>query len=112
MVVRRAVSFKVSGPIDQPTLDGLREQLRLKPEGRISDDWDQIFGERVAHTDYGQVEIQLARDDDSHPPIWNVDLLVDDGSRVALSVVEQEISAAIVACGLAVTEIFRASVPN
>jgi hypothetical protein len=106
MTLDRVVSFKTSGPTDQSTLDQLREALRLKPEGRPSDAWDEYFGRRVTDNADGQVKIQLVRDNER--PGWNIDLYVEDWpARSTSPVTESEINAAIVACGLTITEIFR-----
>jgi hypothetical protein len=111
MTLHQAVLFKVSGPVDQPTLDQLREILRLQPQGRLTDDWDEIFGERVTETADGQVEILLSRN--TNRPGWDIDLAVEGWpARSTSPVTESEINAAIVACGLTITEIFRLPVPR
>jgi hypothetical protein len=114
MPSRRGASVKVSGSVDQPTMDTLRARLQLKPEGRITDDWDQIFGRGEVSTDYGPVKTMLVRnDDETDIPMWNVDLYLEDGLPwAALSAAEREVSAAIEASGLAVSQVIRAPAPN
>ncbi|MDT5040340.1 MAG: hypothetical protein QOE51_1325 [Actinoplanes sp.] len=60
------------------------------------------------------VKIMLVRnDDETDIPMWNVDLYLEDGLPwAALSAAELEVSAAIEASGLAVSQVFRAPAPN
>jgi hypothetical protein len=106
MTFRRAVTYKLSGPLDQSALDGLRTRLDLTSRGRLADDWDQIFGERRVDAGGGQLKVLLARDDVR--PGWDVTLSVaGDPPPTALADLEAEVVAAAAEGGLTVQEIFR-----
>ncbi|WBC16699.1 hypothetical protein O7600_07620 [Micromonospora sp. WMMA1998] len=108
MVFRRAVAYKLSGPLDQRTLDSLRTSLDLTPTGRLADDWDEIFGEREAERDGVRVEFSLSRDESRGG--WEVNLSVDgQADPTALEPFESEITSAAAAAGLTVESVLRPS---
>jgi hypothetical protein len=106
MAFRRTTSFKTSGPVDQPTLDALRSRLQLSRMGRLTDDWDQIFGRRQLHVDNGRVNITLLRDDVRAG--WDIDIDRDGHpAQSTIDSIEAEITNAAAMCGLTVESVLR-----
>ncbi|BCJ41334.1 hypothetical protein GCM10010168_89060 [Actinoplanes ianthinogenes] len=106
MAFSRAVAYKLSGPLDQAPMHSLRTSLALTPEGRFTDDQDEIFGRRVVPVGDGQVQIRLLRDDVREG--WEVDLSLDGDARPdVLAPIEEEILAAAAAAGLTVEGVLR-----
>ena len=103
---RSAVTVLLDGDLDQARLNALRDALRLRPEGRLGDAWDQIQGERIDEVPGGRLEIVLNRDDLGGP--WSFRLHAEDQpSTESLRALEAEVSAAAEAVGLTVTGVTR-----
>jgi hypothetical protein len=105
---RSAVTVDLAGDVDQTRLDALRSRLRLRPQGRLGDDWDQIFGLRVDDVPGGRVEVMLFRFDTPAP--WMVYLNVEgEPSAEALQAVQAEVVEAATESGLIVSGVRRRS---
>jgi hypothetical protein len=81
-----------------------RERLQLTKRGRLSDDWDQQFGDRIIRSrDEGLIRLSLNRyaDDD-----WNVSLVYERDPLPDAEVTEllDQIRAAASAVGVTVTK--------
>ena len=103
---RSAVNVQLGGDLDQARLDALRAALRLEPEGRLSDAYDQIQGQRVVDVPGGRLKVVLIRDDIGGPWSFRVNA-EDQPSTGALRAVEAEVTAAAEAAGLAVLGVTR-----
>jgi hypothetical protein len=78
----------------------------MAPEGRFGDAWDEIQGRRVDEVPGGRVRVLLLRAD--FPGPWSVQVDVDaDPAGQVLAEVEQEIVAAVRACGVPVAAVVR-----
>jgi hypothetical protein len=100
------VSYKLNGPVDQPTLNRLRAALALDRQGRLADDRNQLFGGRRVDLGGGTVEFLLVRDESR--PGWNVDLSTSgEPPSIAVERFEADIVAAAAASGLTVQSVFR-----
>jgi hypothetical protein len=108
VMFRSAVTIKLAGTLDQARLDALRSALRLRPEGRLSDAWDEIQGRRTDEVTGGRLQILLYRDDVAGPWAFHVNV-EGEPSEPALRAVEQELTAAATANGLSVTGVVRRS---
>jgi hypothetical protein len=107
---RSAVTVDLSGGIDRPRLEALRSALRLRPEGRLEDGWDEILGRRVDEVPGGRIQILLYRADDPGP--WAFHVNVDgDPAADALRAVQDELVAAARANGMAVAGVSHRSTP-
>ena len=107
---RSASTVNLDGDLDQARLDALRSALRLRPQGRLGDAWDQIQGERIDEVPGGRVEIVLNRDDLGGP--WSFRLHAEDQPTAdALRALEEEVCAAAGAVGLTVTGVTRVQWP-
>jgi hypothetical protein len=97
-----AMTVDLTGNVDEARLADLR--LRLRPQGRLGDDWDQILGQRIADVSGGRVEMLLYRLDGPGP--WEFLIHVDGEPRAeALRSVQDEVVAAVLASGLTVSGI-------
>jgi hypothetical protein len=103
---RSAVRVHLAGDVDRARLDALRAALRLKPEGRFDDAWDEIQGERIDEVPGGRLKILLFREDVPGP--WEFRIHAEgEPPTDALQAVEEELAAAARAIGLTVTETTR-----
>ncbi len=101
-----SATVNLSGTIDQARLDALRSALGLRPEGRLTDGWDEILGRRVDDVLGGRVQVVLYREDYDGP--WSFHLNVEgEPSAEALSAVTDEVTAAAVAAGMTVVGVSR-----
>jgi hypothetical protein len=99
-----AVTIDLAGKIDERRLQSLRTLLRLKPEGRPGDAWDEILGRRTEDAPGGRVQLLLYREDVDGP--WAFHLNVQDAPAVeSLNALVEEAVGAARASGLAVTGI-------
>jgi hypothetical protein len=99
-----AVTVNLAGEVSPVTVAALREQLRLRPEGRFDDAWDEILGRRVDAAVGGRIEIVLYRDDLTGP--WGFHINVEDTpSTDTLRSVTDEAVAVARAAGLSVTNV-------
>lgn len=99
-----AVTVDLAGDVDQDRLQQLRSLLRLQPEGRIDDAWDEILGRRIDEAPGGRVKLLLYRADVEGP--WAFHLHVEDAPDTeAVHAVVREAVAAAKASGLEVTQI-------
>jgi hypothetical protein len=70
MAKKSAFRVSIVGEIDQPILDDLRDRLALTRAGRLTDDWDSMFGYRhLKGVGTTAVDLRLYRPD-GHP--WYV----------------------------------------
>jgi hypothetical protein len=101
-----AVTVELAGDIDRARVDALRSALRLTPEGRFDDGWDEILGRRTDEVDGGRLQILLHRDDTDGP--WAFHLNVEgEPAAAVLSAAEAEVANAATANGLTVTAVLR-----
>jgi hypothetical protein len=101
-----AIYVRLAGNLDPGGVNALRAALRLTPEGRYGDDWDQILGRRTDEVPGGRLQILLYREDSPGP--WAVHINAEgEPSPAALSAVEQEITEAVRDAGLAVAGVSR-----
>jgi hypothetical protein len=105
---RSTVTIKLAGVLDESRLDALRSALRLQPEGRLSDGWDEILGRRTDEVTDGRLQVLLYRDDVAGPWAFHVNA-EGNPSEQALRTVEEELAAAAQANGLSVTDVARRS---
>jgi hypothetical protein len=103
---RSAVNVQLGGDLDQARLDALRSALRLEPEGRLSDAYDQIQGQRIVDVPGGRLKVLLIRDDVGGPWSFRVNA-EDQPSTEALRAAEAEVVAAAEAAGMAVVAVSR-----
>jgi hypothetical protein len=103
---RSAVNVQLEGDLDQARLNALRSALRLEPEGRLSDAYDQIQGQRIVDVPGGRLKVLLIRDDIGGPWSFRVNA-EDQPSTGALRAVEAEVAAAAQAVGLTVVGVSR-----
>jgi hypothetical protein len=101
-----AVTLELAGDIDGARVDALRSALRLKPEGRFADGWDEILGRRTDDVEGGRLQVLLYRDDTTGPWAFHVNA-EGKASADALRALEEEIAAAARANGLTVTAVSR-----
>jgi hypothetical protein len=100
------LTIRLVGDVDPARVDALRSALRLEPEGRFGDGWDEILGRRIDDVEGGRLQILLCRDDTTGPWAFHVNV-EDEPSAEALRGVEEEIIAAARANSLTVTEVSR-----
>ena len=68
--MHRALVIDLDGTVDQEGLDRLRAHLNLVKDGRLTDDWDQAFGDRKIERSAGHyLMIDLYRNFDE---TWEV----------------------------------------
>ncbi|MHC9292582.1 hypothetical protein ACRCUN_08930 [Mycobacterium sp. LTG2003] len=85
MATNLVLVIDIHGTVDQSGLERLRSHLRLKKQGRLSDDYDQEFGYRVIETSVGQrINVGLFRQFDGS---W-----VLDASTSAADIGPEELS--------------------
>ena len=69
-VIHTIFDIDIGGTVDQAGLNLLRAHLNLTSEGRLTDDWDQAFGNRmIKRTADRYKNINLFRNDDGS---WKV----------------------------------------
>lgn len=94
----------IDGDVDQSGLERLRTHLNLKSRGRLTDDWDQKFGTRDAHTANGQAaSVTLFRNFDE---TWKVQVShTRDDMPVAdeIAMLQAELVEGITAAGFQAT---------
>jgi hypothetical protein len=101
-----AIYVRLAGNLDPAGVNALRTALRLAPEGRYGDDWDQILGRRTEEVPGGRLEILLYREDSAGP--WAVHINAEgEPGPAALNAAEQEITEAVRGAGLAVAGVSR-----
>ncbi|GAA3453706.1 hypothetical protein [Dactylosporangium matsuzakiense] len=97
-----AVTVKLAGEIDRDRLDRLRELLDLKPEGRLGDAYDDVLGTGTREVPGGRAQIVLYRHDLDGP--WEFHINAEDQPAAdSLATLVDEVGAAAVRAGLAVT---------
>ncbi|MFC4145219.1 hypothetical protein ACFO0M_03020 [Micromonospora mangrovi] len=102
------VIVRFAGEMDQDRLNALRSALSLQRTGRLTDDWDQILGERSDDVPGGRLMILLIRDDSDGPWKWEVQVSSEDGAEVSsFQHLEDEMRSGIESVGLQVTGIWR-----
>ena len=97
-----AVTVDLAGEIDERRLAALRTSLRLAPEGRLGDAWDEILGRRTDEAPGGRIQLLLYREDLEGP--WAFHLNVEDAPAIeSVNALVDEAVTAAQASGLAVT---------
>lgn len=100
------VFLRIGGDLDQRLLDALRSALQLFATGRLTDDWDQILGERVNGVSGGRVKIVLYRAD-THGP-WELRVSAEgDPPADAIRQAENQARSAAEVVGLSVEDVWR-----
>lgn len=99
-----ALVIDIDGEMNQSTLQLLRDHLRLRKQGRLTDDWDQHFGtRRIVYSNGQHRNVDLWRQFDNS---WTVDVLDTDDLDVgpeALDLLRDELIAGIKAAGFTAT---------
>lgn len=90
----------IAGQVDQSGLNRIRENLNLRKQGRLTDDWDQTFGRRIIEQSDGQqVKITLFRNFDES---WKIQVSATEGFDLtsgAVAALKDEVLAGITAAG-------------
>lgn len=95
-------AFRLGERLDQSALDRLRSRLGLRPSGRLTDDWDELFGEVRRAVDGGWVQVDLWRDVDTSE--WRIDVEMPVGMPEARVVrMLAEVREAVSSAGLTIT---------
>lgn len=69
-MIQLVMVIDIDGDVDRSGLERLRAHLNLKKQGRLTDDWDQEFGNRASEEANGQrTDIGLWREFDG---TWKV----------------------------------------
>jgi hypothetical protein len=101
---RSAATVDLGGDLDEARLDALRSALRLEPEGRLDDPYDEIQGRRADEAPGGRLEILLCRTNVGGPWSFGVDVDGQPPVEVVRAVVE-EVAAAAQWVGLTVAAV-------
>jgi hypothetical protein len=71
------LKIDIHGDVDQTGLERLRTHLRLRKQGRLTDDWDETFGKRtIKYPDGRSTKITLYRH--ANDGSWTVNVSTTD----------------------------------
>lgn len=94
----------IDGDVDQSGLERLRTHLKLKKQGRLTDDWDEEFGYRIIEDASGQrFNIGLFRNSDES---WKISALATsqpDPDGDDLTLLRTELVEGVAAAGFQAT---------
>jgi hypothetical protein len=99
-VIRLILKIDIHGEIDQAGLDRLRIHLKLKKQGRLTDDWDETFGKSQIQFHDGRIaKVALYRH--SEDGSWTVNVSAPEPglSTDELAGLRTELVAGITAAG-------------
>ena len=103
-MLHRILVIDIHGGVDQSGLERLRAQLDLKKRGRLTDDWDQAFGDRKIERAGGQyTKVSLFRQFDGSWTVPVVDTEELDPNSEEVASLRAELVSSIEAAGYAAT---------
>lgn len=107
MPMTRSLTVRLTGPMPADTLRAVRDDLSLKPKGRLTDAEDDEFGYRyLQQDDQNWISLDLVRQDDTS---WAFHLtyLNDPPPAGTVSQVLADVTASAERNGLMVAEVIR-----
>ncbi|MEH0933838.1 hypothetical protein [Micromonospora psammae] len=98
--------MKIADRLDQTALDQLRSVLGLRPMGRLTDAWDELFGEASNSAAGKGARVELWRDVDDATWRIDVEFSTEVPEAVAQAVVKQ-VCGDVKAVGLQVSSVLQ-----
>jgi hypothetical protein len=98
------LKIDIDGDVDQSGLERLRTELDLKKQGRLTDDWDEIFGKRTIQRSGGEsMKVALYRHSEDGSWTVNVSATEPDLRDDDLTELRAELVGGIAAAGYRAT---------
>lgn len=103
-MIHRILVIDIDGAVEQAGLDRLRAHLNLTKRGRLTDDWDAVFGHRmIKRTAAEYTNIHLFRNDDGSWKVSVTDTNERDPNDPEITSLRAELVDAITAAGYQAT---------
>ncbi|WP_422734242.1 hypothetical protein ACN26Y_02980 [Micromonospora sp. WMMD558] len=99
-------AVRLGEKLDQSSLDELRSKLGMRASGRLTDDWDELFGEGTRAIGDKSVQVELWRDVDTSE--WRLDIeMPSELSEAQAARVLAEVQEAAASMGLTIVSSLR-----